>query len=34
MKLLTERYLNGAISFHSAEPEGTRFAARYPKQHA
>ena len=30
MKLLTERYLKGAIGFTSDEIQGTRFAARYP----
>ncbi len=30
MKVLTERYLNGAISFSVSEDEGTTFFARYP----
>lgn len=30
MKLLTERYLNGSISFSVSEDEGTTFFARYP----
>jgi signal transduction histidine kinase len=30
MKLLTERYLGGAIEFTSAKGEGTRFTALYP----
>jgi signal transduction histidine kinase len=30
MKLLTERYLNGSVSFTSSEEEGTTFFARYP----
>lgn len=31
MKLLTERYLSGRISFTSSEQEGTVFRARYPR---
>ncbi|PWT93727.1 MAG: histidine kinase [Proteobacteria bacterium] len=31
MKLLSERYLRGSVSFHSAAGEGTFFIARYPK---
>ena len=36
MRLLSERYLKGAVTFHSTAAEGTVFAARYPKrlQHA
>ncbi|MGA2298372.1 MAG: HAMP domain-containing sensor histidine kinase [FCB group bacterium] len=30
MKLLTERYLKGTISFTSTEEEGTKFTASYP----
>lgn len=30
MKLLTERYLQGAISFTTSQTEGTTFTARYP----
>jgi len=32
MKLLTERYLKGSVTFHSQAGEGTSFIARYPKQ--
>jgi signal transduction histidine kinase len=32
IKLLSERYLKGAVTFRSAKPEGTRFLARYPKR--
>jgi signal transduction histidine kinase len=32
MKLLSERYLRGSVTFHSQAGEGTRFIARYPKQ--
>jgi signal transduction histidine kinase len=32
MKLLTERYLGGRVTFRSAEGEGTTFIARYPKR--
>lgn len=31
MKLLTERYLGGSVSFKSTETEGTTFNAAYPK---
>jgi signal transduction histidine kinase len=31
IKLLTERYLKGAVTFRSSKSEGTRFIARYPK---
>jgi signal transduction histidine kinase len=31
MKLLTERYLAGAVSFDSSEERGTEFRARYPR---
>jgi PAS domain-containing protein len=30
MKLLSERYLKGSVSFTSTEKEGTKFMARYP----
>ncbi len=30
MKLLSERYLNGSVSFRSTQKEGTTFWARYP----
>jgi signal transduction histidine kinase len=30
VKLLSERYLNGKVSFTSSEDEGTTFIARYP----
>jgi hypothetical protein len=30
MKLLTERYLGGSISFTSSKERGTTFFARYP----
>jgi signal transduction histidine kinase len=30
MKLLTERFLGGAIRFESSPLQGTRFIARYP----
>jgi sensor histidine kinase regulating citrate/malate metabolism len=30
MKLLSERYLQGSISFKVSEKEGTTFFARYP----
>ncbi len=30
IRLLTERYLKGKVSFTSSEKEGTRFSARYP----
>jgi signal transduction histidine kinase len=32
IKLLSERYLKGAVTFHSTKQEGTRFFARYPKR--
>ena len=32
IKLLSERYLKGAVTFRSTESEGTRFSARYPKR--
>jgi signal transduction histidine kinase len=32
MKLLSERYLKGAVSFQSTVSEGTAFIARYPKR--
>lgn len=32
MKLLTERYLKGSISFVTSQDEGTTFKARYPLQ--
>jgi signal transduction histidine kinase len=32
MRLLSERYLKGAVTFRSTKSEGTRFLARYPKQ--
>ncbi len=31
MRLLTERYLGGAVSFSSQEGQGTEFRARYPR---
>jgi signal transduction histidine kinase len=31
MKLLSERYLKGSITFHSATGDGTSFIARYPR---
>lgn len=31
MKLLSERYLKGNVTFHSSEEEGTTFFAEYPK---
>jgi hypothetical protein len=31
MKLLSERYLKGSVTFHSRAGEGTSFIARYPK---
>ena len=31
MKLLTERYLGGSVSFSSAPGQGTEFRARYPR---
>ena len=30
MKLLSERYLGGSVSFESSEDTGTVFRARYP----
>jgi signal transduction histidine kinase len=32
IRLLSERYLRGAVTFRSTKPEGTRFFARYPKR--
>ena len=32
IKLLSERYLKGAVTFSSTKSEGTRFLARYPKR--
>jgi|SRR5450432_1180992 len=32
MRLFSERYLKGAVTFRSTKSEGTRFLARYPKQ--
>ena len=32
MKLLSERYLHGSVSFTSTPEEGTIFRARYPLQ--
>ena len=32
VKLLSERYLKGAVGFRSTHAEGTRFFARYPKR--
>jgi signal transduction histidine kinase len=32
IKLLSERYLKGAVTFRSTKSEGTRFFARYPKR--
>jgi signal transduction histidine kinase len=32
IKLLSERYLKGAVTFRSTKQEGTSFFARYPKQ--
>ena len=32
IKLLSERYLKGSVTFHSTQSEGTRFVARYPKR--
>ena len=32
MKLLSERYLGGRISFTSTEEAGTTFTASYPRQ--
>jgi hypothetical protein len=31
MRLLSERYLKGAVTFRSVPGEGTTFVARYPK---
>ena len=31
MRLLTQRYLGGTVSFSSKEGEGTEFRARYPR---
>jgi signal transduction histidine kinase len=33
MKLLSEKYLQGKISFHSSQEKGTTFTARYPLQY-
>jgi signal transduction histidine kinase len=32
IKLLSERYLKGAVTFRSTKSEGTTFFARYPKR--
>jgi sensor histidine kinase regulating citrate/malate metabolism len=32
MKLLSERYLSGTVSFESAKEQGTTFYAQYPLQ--
>ncbi len=31
MKLLSERYLGGSVTFRSIPGEGTTFTARYPR---
>jgi signal transduction histidine kinase len=31
MKLLSERYLNGNVSFTTSPKQGTTFTARYPR---
>lgn len=31
MKLISERYLKGAVAFTSCEEQGTTFLARYPR---